>query len=114
MQDPLIAMSETIRQRNREALLKKNPELADAMRKKVEAEILDKVDAQYQAQMKTLQDRIAELEKDCGEKAQTIKALEAERDNWRKQALEENAAADAATDAANAPKKRNHSRTKGK
>lgn len=52
--------------------------------------------AEQAARIKTLEDRIAQFEKTDGENVQKIVALEAERDNWRKQALEENAAADVA------------------
>lgn len=52
--------------------------------------------AERAARIKTLEDRIAQLEKTDGENVQKIVALEADRDNWRKQVLEENAAADVA------------------
>lgn len=84
-----MAIGNAAKRMNDAELLKKNPELAAAVRSQVEAE--------YREKIKALEDRIAQLEKTDGENVQKIVALEAERDNWRKQALEENAAADEMT-----------------
>ena len=99
----IMAIGNAAKRMNDAELLKKNPELAAAVRSQVEAEFKAKVDAAnaeiaaLQEKNKALEDRIAQLEKTDGENVQKIVALEAERDNWRKQALEENAAADKMT-----------------
>ena len=84
------------------AILRQNPRVTALVRKQVIAEIGDpsalkaEIEA-LKAENEKHRARIAELEKTDGENVQKIVALEAERDQWRKQALEENAAADAAT-----------------
>lgn len=99
----IMAIGNAAKRMNDAELLKKNPELVTVVRSQVEAEFkaaLDKANgevAALQEKNKALEDRIAQLEKTDGENVQKIVALEAERDNWRKQALEENAAADKLT-----------------
>lgn len=96
----ILELGRMAKARSDERLIKNHPEIVKVVRAESAAKIadLERSNAEQAARIKTLEDRIAQLEKMDGENVQKIVALEAERDNWRKQALEENAAADVAAD----------------
>lgn len=89
----ILELGRMAKARSDERMMKNHPEIVKAVRAESAAKIadLEKSNAEQAARIKTLEDRIAQLEKTDGENVQKIVALEAERDNWRKQALEENA-----------------------
>ena len=91
----ILELGRVAKARSTERMIKSHPEIVKAVRDESAAKIadLEKSNAEQAERIKTLEDRIAQLEKTDGENVQKIVALEAERDNWRKQALEEDAAA---------------------
>lgn len=116
----LLKLRESIRTRNEGALLKRNPQLTNTIRQKIEAELgvdeLKKTNAEqakrideYVKQSAELTEKVAELEKAVAERDARIKALQADVDTLSAQL--EQAAQDTVPAAAPAKKR---SRAKAK
>lgn len=86
----LLKLQESINRAHNENLLNKNPELTKAIETALRETIEKEVAARYDAILAQANAYITQLH---GQ----IANIEAERDNWRKQALEEDARANAVT-----------------
>jgi len=96
----IIELGQIAKARANANLLKQHPEIANAAREACAEQIagLEKTNAEQADRINALLTEAEQANATIAEQAQRIAALEAERDTWRKQALEENAAADAATE----------------
>ena len=96
----ILELGRMAKARSDERLIKNHPEIVKVVRAESAAKIadLEKSNAEQAARIKAFEADIEQMNAKVAELTKANAALEAERDNWRKQALEENAAADVAAD----------------
>ena len=96
----ILELGRMAKARSDERMMENHPEIVKAVQDKCAAKIadLEKSNAEQAARIKAFEADIEQMNAKVAELTKANAALEAERDNWRKQALEENAAADVAAD----------------
>lgn len=89
----ILELGRMAKARSDERLIKNHPEIVKVVRAESAAKIadLEKSNAEQAARIKAFEADIEQMNAKVAELTKANAALEAERDNWRKQALEENA-----------------------